>query len=377
MERYLKMPILEDLGQKFIFISGPRQVGKTTLTQSLCDSFQYLNFDIPQDRKMMLQQHFDLEQKMLVFDELHKMKKWKLWLKGIFDAKKFKNVVVTGSAKLETFRKTGDSMAGRYFHFHLFPFDLKELKQFHVGDPHTNLEELLELSGFPEPFLAKSKARYMRWRKTHLDVIIKEDMLSIETIRRIADLEFLVELLREKVGSPLSFNSLREDLATDDKTIKRWVISLENSYVLFKVTPFFTSIKYSIKKSAKYYFFDFPRVENESTRLENLVALSLFKECHLRNDVLGENYSLHYIQNKQKNEIDFLVVKGKKPIIMIEVKLSDDTPSKNFQYFEAQLKKLNPQLKKVQLVKNLKRQFQTPDEILVRDLAKWLSEMEF
>jgi len=377
MDRYIKAAILEDIGQKFILISGPRQVGKTTFTQSLSDSFQYLNFDIPQDRKMLIQQHFDEQKKILIFDELHKMKKWKLWLKGIFDAKVFKNVIVTGSAKLETFRKSGDSMAGRYFHFHLMPIDLKELKQLEIGNPKDNLGDLLELSGFPEPFLAKSKTRYMRWRKTHLDVIIKEDMLSVESIKRINDLEFLVELLRERVGAPLSFSSLREDLATDDKTIKRWVTSLENSYVLFKVTPFFNSIKYSIKKAAKYYFFDYPRVDDDSLRLENFVALSLLKECLYRNDVLGESYSLHYLQNRQKNEIDFLIVQGKKPVVMIEVKQSDNTPSKNFQYFESQLKKLNQKIKKVQLVKNLKSQFQTQDGLLVRDLANWLSEMEF
>ncbi|MFP5490392.1 MAG: ATP-binding protein [Bacteriovoracia bacterium] len=377
MKRYLVLALIKDLGHKYILISGPRQVGKTTLTKSLSDSIDYLNYDIPQDKKKIIQRHFDSDKELTIFDELHKMNKWKLYLKGLYDAKDLAKVIVTGSARLNTFRKAGDSLAGRYFHFHLMPLDLKELKQNGFGETKTNLEHLLSLSGFPEPFLAQDVTYYNRWRQTHLDVIIKEDVASLEPLKRIRDLEYLVELMRERVGNPLSYNSLREDLSTDDKTVKRWLTALEESFVFFKILPFSRSIKNGLKKAPKFYFYDIPRAENEGARLENLVALSLYKECLYRNDVLGESYQLFYLRNKQHKEVDFLIVKGKLPIAMIEVKTADDTPSKNFSYFETELLKMNPKLMKIQLVKNLNRQFKAPQEIWVKDLALWLEEMAF
>lgn len=377
MKRYLGLALIKDLGNKYILISGPRQVGKTTLTKSLSDSIDYLNFDIPQDKKKIIQRHFDSDKELTIFDELHKMNKWKLYLKGLYDAKELARVIVTGSARLNTFRKAGDSLAGRYFHFHLMPLDLKELKQNSFGETKSNLEHLLTLSGFPEPFLSQDLTYYNRWRQIHLDVIIKEDVASLEPLKRIRDLEYLVELMRERIGSPLSYNSLREDLSTDDKTVKRWLTALEESFVFFKILPFSKSIKNSLKKSPKFYFYDIPRAENEGARLENLVALSLYKECLYRNDVLGENYQLFYLRNKQHKEVDFMIVKGKLPVAMIEVKTSDDTPSKNFSYFEPELLKMNPNLLKIQLVKDLKKQFKTPQNIWVKDLALWLEEMAF
>lgn len=377
MKRYLHSAIEKDLQKKIVILSGPRQVGKTTLSKQFTSSFEYLNFDRVEDRKKILSEAWDRTKKLLIFDEIHKMKNWKRWLKGIYDTERKNQILVTGSAKLETFKKVGDSMAGRYFEFHLMPLDLKELRAHGEGTAKKNFEKLWKLSGFPEPFLSNSETEYKRWRKTHLDVIIRQDLPELELVKKITDIETLFELMKERVASPLSYNSLREDLQTDDKSVKRWLQWLENSYAVFKVTPFSKSLKYSIKKSPKYYFYDYPRIENLGARLENLVALSLHKEILLRNDLEGEDYSLHYLQDKTQHEVDFLICKAKKPVMMIEVKTSDSEVSKNFNYFYPHLKKLNPNLVRLQLVKELIRNFSTKEGIRVESLLPWLEKLEF
>lgn len=377
MKRYLFKEIQLIINKKMVLISGPRQTGKTTLSKAISPSYEYLNYDRLSHRKSMLKEAWDRNKEILILDEIHKMKKWKQWLKGVYDTEDNKKIIVTGSAKLDTHKKVGDSLAGRYFQYQLFPLDLKELKFNKFGETKDNLNKLLTLGGFPEPFLSDSQAYYKKWRRTHLDIILKQDILSFEVIKRISDLEILIDLSTERIGSVISYNSLREDLNTDDKTVKRWFGILENSYLLFKISPYSKRLKNSIKLISKYYFYDVPRVKDEGGRLENLVALSLLKEITFRNEVGGEDYALHYLRNKHQQEIDFLICKDKVPHFMIEVKSGDDTPSVNFSYFDKELKKQNPNIKKVQLVKNLTKEFSTKDGIEVVNLENWLEKMAF
>lgn len=373
----LEIEIKKSANKKVILVTGPRQSGKTTLAKLLGSSAEYLNYDRKEDRKKIMDESWDREKEYLILDEIHKMKKWKLWLKGLFDTREGQKIIVTGSARLDTHRKVGDSMAGRYFSYQLFPFDLKELSLAKFGNLDQNFIQLMNYSGFPEPFLENSNSFYKKWKKTHLDVIVREDIIATETIKRISDLEMLIELMKDRIGSTLSYSSLREDLLTDDKSIKRWLLALENSYLFFKITPFSKNIKDSLKKFPKYYFYDVARVVDEGAKLENFVALSLYKEVSLRNDIEGEEYSLHYLRNKQKAEIDFLICLGKKPILMIEVKSSDDKVDSNFASFLPQLKKQNPAISAIQLVLNLKREYSTKDGIKVKSLKKWLELIDF
>jgi predicted AAA+ superfamily ATPase len=380
MRRTLESLIKQDLEKKIVLLSGPRQVGKTTLSKALFESFEYLNFDRLPDRHRLMKESWDRKAKLLIFDELHKMRNWKRWLKGICDTDRKSHLLVTGSARLDTFKKAGDSLAGRYLEFHLMPLDLKELKeagQYSASTREETFEKLLRLSGFPEPYFSGSETAYKRWRKTHLDAIIKQDLPELELVKRITDIETLFELMRDRIGSPLSHNSLREDLQTDDKSIKRWLLWLENSYALFKITPYSKKLTRTLRKAPKYYFFDYPRVSEPGIRLENLVALALHKEILFRNDTLGEDYSLHYLQDRLHHEVDFLVAKDGNPLAMIEVKQSDSEPSSNFQYFYPELKKANPDIRRIQLVRNLSRRFTSKDGIEVEPLIPWLETLDF
>jgi predicted AAA+ superfamily ATPase len=377
MIRLLSSHIIEDLQKKLVILSGPRQCGKTYLAKNLISSdIQYLNFDVYRDHVQIMKREWNRQPKFLILDEIHKMKKWKQWLKGIVDDTQEKQkILVTGSAKVNTFKKMGDSLAGRYFAYRMYPLDVKEVladKQNKLS-PETILDRLLEMSGFPEPFLSGKKSFYNKWQQTHLDVILKQDILETESVRNIKQLEALMYLLPSRVGSILSYNSLREDLHTDDKSIRRWVDILETSFAVFRIYPFSPKGAGNItKKAPKIYYFDIARIDNLAARLENLVALSLLKEIHYRQDCLGQIYDLHFIRNKQQREVDFLITKNRKPITLIEVKQSDGSESENFHYFT----KYFPEAKKVQLVYNLEKPFLTKNGVQILPMAQWLAKLE-
>ena len=374
MERFYTKPFQEFASSKIILITGPRQSGKTTLTQFFSGSQTYLNYDSEEDRTIFGEKSWSRDTDFVIFDELHKMKHWKRWLKGIVDTEGYKPCpVVTGSARLDAYRKAGDSMAGRYFQYRVHPLDLRELSRVEKKfDAQKNLEKLLLYSGFPEPFLKGTQKFYNLWKKTHLDIILRQDIPDLENIRQIKSMEILIGLLAERVGSPLSVLSLSRELQCSDKTVKRWLEAFENMYMLFKITPFHKNIARSNLKMPKYYFYDFVRVKNNGARLENLVACSLLKECHFKQDCLGENWELFYLNKRGGGEIDFLITKDGLPHTLLEVKLSEDKPSKNFAIIERDFPSHPNVIRKIQLVKNLKREKTYPNGIEIRRLKDWL-----
>ncbi len=374
MKRYLEDYIRKDLKRKIVLLTGPRQTGKTTLSKMLTESFDYFNYDNAEHRIGLIEKSWDRSKELVIFDELHKLKNWKSWLKGIYDTEKIPpSIIVTGSAKLDVYKKVGDSLAGRFFQFRLHPLDLKEIKQsLKPKNLNEELDKLLMLGGFPEPYLEGDETYYNRWKKSHLDIILKQDLVDIESIQQITSIETLIQLLKKRVGSPLSYSSLAQDLQCSDKTIKRWLTILGNMYVVFKILPFHRNVSRSILKSPKYYFYDTGQViGDQGVKLENLVACSLLKEIHFREDCLGEKWDIYYLKNKDGREIDFLLVNKEKPAFMIEVKWSDEERSPNFAFF----KKFLGEVKKIQLVKELRREKTYPDGTEVREVQKWLSEI--
>jgi predicted AAA+ superfamily ATPase len=353
MKRYLEKYILEDLKEKIVLISGPRQVGKTTLSLMLTESRTYLNYDAASDRKIILAEEWDRDSQLVIFDELHKMKNWKSWLKGIYDTEGITpHLLVTGSARLDTYRKGGESMAGRFFRYRLHPLTVREISTYLDENPKTSLDKLLKLGGFPEPYLKGSESYAKRFRRTHTDTIIRGDLLDLEKVRDIKSIEIMLDLLRSRVGATTSYSSLANDLQVSVHTVKHWLQILENLYVIFPVRPYHKNIARSLLKESKYYLYDTGAVEGDiGAKLENTVACALLRELHLVEDTTGSKVALHYLRDKDKHEVDFLLLIDNVPVAMIEVKASDEHFSPSLFRFHRYLK----DSKVFQLVYNLKK----------------------
>ncbi|MBI5923781.1 MAG: ATP-binding protein [Betaproteobacteria bacterium] len=330
MERTLSPLIQADLGCKMVFLSGPRQAGKTTLARSLAIAWpdaQVLNWDVADDRRVILRQSWSPKAKLVVFDELHKMKNWKPWLKGVYDGRQEgQAILVTGSARLETFRQSGESLAGRYFAWRLHPITVKEWVATSSATPEAALERLLNRGGFPEPFLADESVDADRWRQLYLEGVIREDILEFSRIGEIRAMRLFVDMLRNRVGSPLSLASLARDLQVSPTTLGRYLEILEALHIVFTVRPFHRNIARALLKEPKVYFFDTGLVNaDEGVRFENACATMLLRHAHFLQDSSGRAMSLHYVRDKEGREIDFALCENEEPVGFAECKLSDPT----------------------------------------------------
>jgi len=378
LSRYLRTALEKDLGKKILLVTGPRQCGKTTLSRMLNPDYQYLSYDLSEHRSVLTEKSWDREKQVIIFDELHKMDSWKAWLKGIVDVEGMPPaLVVTGSARLSAFRKVGDSLAGRHFEFRLHPFDLKEIlseSDLAAGD---SFQRLLAVGGFAEPFLDGTKAFHNRWKRSHIDLILKEDLITLTAVRDIQSIETLIELLRSRVGSPVSANSLARDLAKSPNTIKHWLALLEDLYVIFKIVPWHKNVARALLKEPKYYFYDNGLVEgNEGVKLENLVACALLKDIHHKLDTRGEEFSLHYVRNKEGKEIDFVIVRDARPAVLIEVKWSDSEFSKSLRDFFKTPDNSTSTIKRLQVVGTLKNARSWPNGDRVEPAVDFLSQLD-
>jgi len=352
-KRYLVDHILRDLDEKMVFIGGARQVGKTSIAKYIAEhhfkSNDYLNWDIREDRRNILQSSFKGDAQLILFDEIHKYKDWKNYLKGQFDKHRgeFK-ILVTGSARLDVYRRGGDSLMGRYYYYRLHPFSLAEsVGRRNAPNPPDEIEiaaasaetseamaSLIKFGGFPEPFLKQTERDLRRWHAQRLDRLVKEDIRDLETIRDLSALQILVDLLPTKAGALLSLNSLREDLAVAHKTVASWMDVLERFYYHFRIYPFAHKKIKSLKKEPKLYLWDWSEItDNNGARLENVVASHLLKFCHYLNDVDGRKTELWFLRDIDGREVDFLVTDARKPWFAVEVKSSGKDVAKHLTYY--------------------------------------------
>ena len=341
-DRYLSSHIVRDIKEKMVFVSGPRQVGKTTLAKYLGSNFfksySYLNWDYQPDRKTIIKSELPSNTKLLIFDELHKYKNWKNYIKGIFD--KHKNdfyILLTGSARLDIYRKGGDSLAGRYHQYILHPFSLAELLELKINNKlfyklffseningYKILETLIKYGPFPEPCLKKDDAHWRRWQIEKNERLIKEEIRDLTTIEDLSAIQILVELLPSKVGLPLSVNNLREDLEVAHKTLVNYLRVLELFYFHFRIYPYSKKTVRSLKKMAKLYLWDWSVINNEGVRFENLIASHLLKYAHFLKNSQGYKAQLHYLRDSEGREVDFLFTIDDKPWFAVEVKLDEE-----------------------------------------------------
>ncbi len=355
--RYITPHILDDLKRKMVFVGGPRQVGKTTLAKAILSSNypdgRYFNWDFDEDRQDILRKRWSTDNPLLIFDELHKFPKWKGWIKGIYDVSHdLHSFLITGSARLDIYRRGGDSLLGRYHYWRLHPFTLDEIPK--GISPKDAFKRLMTLGGFPEPFLDGDERIARRWRRERFDRVLREDVRDLEPVRNIQLLSLFLDLLRHRVGGLVVLSNLSGDLDISPKTAKAWLETLERMYLVFSVRPYTKSLPRAVRKPPKVYFFDNGDVlGDEGARFENLVATSLLKRLHYLEDSQGYKYELRYIRDKEGREVDFAIIKEGKLEELIEVKYSDDSIARSLSYYAD---RLNPK-KAVQIVSEIKRPY--------------------
>lgn len=335
MKRYLTDNIVADLGRKMVLLGGPRQVGKTTLALDILGGNEehpaYFNWDYAEDKRDLLAGRLPSREPLIVLDEIHKYRQWRNFIKGLYDKKKSRvSFLVTGSARLDYYRKGGDSLQGRYHYHRLHPFSLCEINPVPTS---ADLELLLRFGGFPEPFLAQSEREWKRWQRERLTRVIREDLLGLEQVREIGQLELLAAILPERVGALLSVNSLREDLAASHEAVERWITIFENLYYCFRLKPFTANRIKALKKDKKLYLWDWSLCRGEGPRFENLVASNLLKYCHYLEDTGGDAMELCYLRDQHKREVDFVVLQNRQPLFAVECKSGERGVGKALAYF--------------------------------------------
>ena len=386
--------------KQMIFLSGPRQVGKTTLAKTIAGDFTnsiYFNWDFIEHKKLFLKNPVffenldrnDTSVPLVILDEIHKYRKWKNYLKGIYDqfSQEYK-FLVSGSGRLDLYQKGRDSLAGRYFQFHMFPFTIAELSRKNLkfnefvknpldcinGVKHETQalwRTLFEIGGFPEPFVKGTKNFFIRWIRNYTSQIVREDIRDISDIKNVDSIDLLLALLPSRVGSPVSMNNIAQELQVSFGSVKKWLILLERFYLVFRIAPWTQSISRSILKEKKLYIYNYPEIENAGFRFENMVAVELLRAVNNWNEYGYGRFSLHYVRNKNKEEVDFLIADRNRPMLLVETKLSDDLPTKSLVNFQMILNV--PAIQLVNKENVLKYRKNGKNIILTATARQWLS----
>ncbi len=378
MERYLEKYIRKDISRKMVFIGGPRQVGKTTLSLSLLgikppfmDTLpkSYINWDIISDKDALIKGVLPGGEKLIILDEIHKYTHWRNLVKGFYDKYNSRiSFIITGSARLDYYSKGGDSLQGRYHYYRLHPLSLGEIdSSYHP----SALQALLEFGGFPEPFISQDKRTFRRWQRERIARVLHDDLRDLERVNEISLLEVLVDSLPKRVGSPLSLNSLREDLHVSHETVTRWMNIIENLYIGYSVLPYGSEKIRAIKKGRKFYLWDWSTCAGNGAKFENLVASQLLKYCHFMEDWEGYRMDLRYIRNRAGKEVDFLVIQDGKPQFAVECKYKNTDIDPSVKYFRNKLSEI-PQFYQVHMGND---DFQIDDKIRAIPFAKFCKEL--
>ena len=362
--RYLAPQVERDLEKKMVLVAGPRQVGKTTLARSLPGADGgYLNWDVPEHRERILRRELPASP-LWIFDEIHKYRSWRNYLKGLYDARREdQKILVTGSARLDLYRYSGDSLQGRYHLLRLHPLSLAE-----IDGTAEDLHQLLRLGGFPEPFFGGSEVEARRWSREYRNLLIREELVSLERVQDLGNLELLMIRLPELVGSPLSINAVREDLQVSHKAVSSWVDILERLFALFRLAPFGSPRIRAVKKEQKHYHFDWTLVPDLPARFENLVACHLLKWVHFQQDTQGRDLELRYFRDTDGREVDFVLTERRKPLTLIECKWADAEVDRSLRYFKTRF----PECEAWQLSATGEKDFVTPEGIRVAPAEVYL-----
>lgn len=342
--------------RQMAFLSGPRQVGKSTTGKRASDLL--LNWDDSDDRRILLLGPSAVAEwarldrvsdtlPVLALDELHKFRRWKSFLKGFFDTYGDRvRVVVTGSSRLDVFRRGGDSLMGRYFSFRMHPLSVAEIATVGLPDeqrvlrlpasiPAKEFDALWEHGGFPEPFLQRSNSFSRRWRRLRREQLVREDIRDMTRVQEIDQLDSLLRLLEERSGSQVNLSSLAGEVRVSVDTVRRWMVTLQSFFAGFPVRPWYRNVARSLRKEPKWYLRDWSGIEDEGARFETFVACHLLKAVEGWSDLGWGDFELRYLRDKEKREVDFVVVRDRKPWFLVEAKVADERSHSALSYYQA------------------------------------------
>lgn len=350
MKRTYETLLEEHLAQnrQMIFLSGPRQVGKTTTSLEASQEsplHYYFNWDNDDHRALIIAgpqavaeaaKLTEVRQNLpiLVFDEIHKYRNWKRFLKGFFDTFEKKcRIIVTGSARLNIYKRGGDSLMGRYFLYRLHPLSVREIVrpnlpmeeiQPPVEIAQADYDALIAFGGFPEPYLKRNKTFFNHWKRLRTEQLFREDIRDLSRIQEIGQVQFLAEILQEEASHSLNYSVLAAKVKISVPTLQRWIELLKNLYFCFTLQPWHKNLSRSLIKEPKIYLWNWALIEDKGARLENMTASHLLKAVQFWTDRGFGEYGLYYLRDKEKREVDFLVTKDRKPWFLVEVKASGD-----------------------------------------------------
>ncbi len=345
-----------ELHRQMAFVSGPRQVGKTWVCKSIAEA--YFNWDNTDDRRTLLRGPAALAEilgvdrlrtnpPIIVLDELHKYAKWKTLLKGFFDTYgEQARLLVTGSSRLDIFRRGGDSLMGRYLLYRMHPWSVGECVRTELPDKEiqppakisaADWNALWEHGGFPEPFLRRQARFTRRWQSLRLAQLSREDLREAAAVRELGTIEVLMQLLAERSGQQLVYSNLAPELQASVDSVKRWIDLLARMHYGFLVRPWFANVAKSLRKEPKWFLRDWSSVADPGCRAETLAACHLLKAVDTWTDLGFGSFELRYLRDKQKREVDFLVVRDRKPWFLVEVKVGEQALSPALAHFQRQI----------------------------------------
>ncbi|MDP1609215.1 MAG: ATP-binding protein [Chlamydiales bacterium] len=366
MKRVYELLLEEHLGshRQMAFLSGPRQVGKTTASleasYEASPSHFYFNWDNEDHRALIIEGPLAIERAaglsvakkelpILVFDEIHKYRNWKRFLKGFFDTYEKKcRIVVTGSARLDIYKRGGDSLMGRYFLYRLHPLSIREIVD--CALPHQEIqapreidsidyEALFTYGGFPEPYLKRNRPFFNHWKRLRIEQLFREDLRDLSRVQEIGQIQLLAEILQEEASHALNYSVLAGKIKVSAPTLQRWIELLKNLYFCFTIQPWSKNLTRSLIKEPKIYLWNWALVDDLGARFENFIASHLYKAVQFWTDCGFGEYGLYYLRDKDKREVDFLVTKDKKPWFLVEAKVSGDKGiSRWLHYYQEKLK---------------------------------------
>lgn len=343
--------------RQMAFVSGPRQVGKTTTCRG--QAHAYVNWDDLDHRELILAgpRHivdaFKLDQlsdtqPVILFDELHKSPSWKSFLKGFYDSYAEQvRITVTGSSRLTVYRRGGDSLMGRYFQYRMHPFSVAEATA--QGLPGRSIVRapapiddaqftaLWRHGGFPEPFLRRDDRFTRRWQSLRSAQLVREEVRDLTQVQHLDQLEILVRLLNARSAEQLIYGNIAKLVRVAPDTVRRWIAALCDLHLGFLVRPWFNNVSRSLRKEPKWFLRDWSLVQDEGQRAETFVACHLLKAVEGWNDLGLGSFELGYIRDKERHEVDFLVARDGSPWLLVEAKHGDDGMNPSLERYQRSL----------------------------------------